>query len=71
MTGREALQAEVLLTKRAVELLEARYMGLIRASVAGEPVLWFSRDVVLQRQFQAGFTHGRTLLDGAADVEES
>lgn len=66
MTGHQALQVEIARARRAVELKEARYMGLVRASVAAEPVVWFSRDAELQRQFQAGFTDGRALLDASA-----
>lgn len=71
VTGREQLQADIAQAMRRVELAEARVMGLVRALVAVESVLWYARDAEAQRVFEEAFTAGRALLTTVAGSVEN
>ena len=53
MTTIAALTQEIAKARRHVELAEARLYGLHRASVADTSVLFYTRDVQLQWEFEA------------------
>jgi hypothetical protein len=61
MATDERLREAIAAASRRVEVCDARYQGLVRALVSDASVLWFARDVELQREFEAGFDAGLAL----------